>query len=48
MEPLYPVCRVDHGLDAMVIVQVCEVQLVGAVVTPALDCPVITAPFVAE
>lgn len=35
-------------LKQYLIVQVCEVQLVGAVVTPALDCPVITAPFVAE
>ena len=33
LQPLYPVRGVDHGLDAVVVIQVSEIRLVGSILT---------------
>ena len=48
LQPLNPVGRVYHRLDAVVVVQVSEVHLVGSVLTAPPDALVTPAPFGAE
>lgn len=48
MQPLYPFGGVYHGLDAVVVVRVGEIGLVGNDLAVLADAPVVFAPFGAE
>ena len=43
LQPFYPVRDVDHGLDAVSVIQVSEMRLVGSVLAASLDASVVSA-----